>query len=74
MPYSQQEKEALQKVGKAIRLAREEQGISQEELAYQAGVARAYMGTVERGERNVSILLLSRIAETLGIPLAQFFK
>lgn len=74
MPYNQQEKATLLKVGKAIRAARKAQGIAQEELAYRADVARAYMGNVERGENNVSLLFLLRIAETLNVPVSQFFK
>ena len=74
MPYNQQEKEQLVKIGTAIRAARKAQGIAQEELAYRADVARGYMGKVERGESNVSLLLLLRIAETLNISLSQFFR
>lgn len=74
MPYNQQEKEALLKVANAIRVTRKAQGIAQEELAYRADVARGYMGKIERGEANVSLLLLLRLAETLDVPIAQFFK
>ena len=74
MSYNQQEKAILLKVGNAIRTTRKAQGIAQEELAYRADVARAYMGNVERGESNVSLLLLRRIAKTLDVPLSQFFK
>jgi transcriptional regulator with XRE-family HTH domain len=74
MSYNQQEKAILLKVGNTIRATRKAQGIAQEELAYRADVARAYMGNVERGESNVSLLLLRRIAETLNVPLSHFFK
>lgn len=74
MAYNQQEKETLLKVGKAIRKIRKEQGIAQEELAYRADVARAYMGKVERGESNVTVLFLLRIADTLNVPLSRLFR
>jgi transcriptional regulator with XRE-family HTH domain len=47
-----------------LRLARR---LSQEELAFRAGLDRSYMGGVERGERNVSLLNIHRIAEALGV-------
>jgi transcriptional regulator with XRE-family HTH domain len=54
--------------GQAIRELREERGISQEELAYRSGLDRSYMGGVERGERNVSLKNIFRVAEGLGRP------
>jgi transcriptional regulator with XRE-family HTH domain len=46
---------------------------SQEEFAQEAGLNRAYMGGVERGQRNVGAVNLSRIAEALGMSLAELF-
>jgi transcriptional regulator with XRE-family HTH domain len=57
----------LVELGKRIQEARLELGISQEALATQAGLHRTYMGMVERGERNITIINLLRIATALGI-------
>lgn len=52
-----------------LRTLRLERGISQERLAELAGVHRTYAGSVERGERNVSIDNMERFAKALGVPL-----
>jgi len=57
--------------GAAIREIREEQGLSQEELALEAELDRSYFGGVERGERNVSLANVFRIADALGIQPSQ---
>lgn len=56
--------------GLALRQARTAKGISQEELADLAGLHRTYIGSVERGERNPTLVSLYRIAEALDIPAA----
>jgi transcriptional regulator with XRE-family HTH domain len=56
--------------GAAVRKLRRDRGWSQEEFADRVGVHRTYMGDIERGERNVSLVNIGRIAESLGIPLA----
>ena len=57
-------------LGRYLRSVREERGWSQEELAFECGLHRTYIGAVERGEYNVTLLTLRRITETLGITLA----
>jgi transcriptional regulator with XRE-family HTH domain len=52
-------------MGTAIRTRRKELGISQEELANTSGIERSNMGKIERGENNLSVLNLVRIAEAL---------
>jgi transcriptional regulator with XRE-family HTH domain len=52
-------------LGQAIRRLREEQGISQEEFADRCGLHRTYIGSIERGERNVSLLNIVGIARAL---------
>ncbi len=54
-----------------LRKERLAQGLSQEELAYLAGMDRTYLGSVERGERNVAIDNMGRLALALKTPLAQ---
>ena len=45
--------------------------MSQEELAHRSGVDRSYMSSIERGEQNVGLMSMHRIAEALGVPLAE---
>jgi transcriptional regulator with XRE-family HTH domain len=59
--------------GDAIRAIRKEQGISQEAFALKCGLDRSYFGAVERGERNVSLTNILRIAEALEIRPAALF-
>ena len=62
---------ALLIVGRALRSARKRKGWSQEELASAAGLHRTYVGAVERGERNLSLLSLCRLAKALRIRPAR---
>jgi len=52
-----------------LRRERLAQGISQEELADLAELHRTYVGSVERGERNISIDNMESLAKALGLPL-----
>ncbi len=61
-------------LGKAIRNARTSQGITQEELALKAGVDRAYLGRVERGDNNVALLTLEKVADALGLSMAKLLQ
>lgn len=53
--------------GKRVRSRREELGISQEDLARRSGLHRTYIGSVERGRRNISLVNIVRIADALGV-------
>jgi transcriptional regulator with XRE-family HTH domain len=57
---------ARQRLAANIRAMRKKLGISQEELADLAGLHRTYVGSIERGERNVSIDNIERLARALG--------
>ena len=60
----------LQKtVGRNLRAYRLERGLSQEAFADQLGVHRTYMGGVERGERNLALKSLERMAEQIGVEV-----
>lgn len=56
---------ALVKIGEVIRRTRRERGLSQELLAVDAGVDRSYMGGIERGQHNLTVMSLLRIAKAL---------
>ncbi len=58
-------------LGQAIREVRLSQGISQERLALLAEVDRSYVGRVERGDNNVAVLTLVKLAAALDVTLAQ---
>lgn len=64
---------ALIKIGRRIRELRKEKGFSQESFAYEVGLDRTYMGSVERGERNIAALNLIKIAKTLKVEVGSLF-
>jgi len=57
--------------GDALRELRRERGIAQEGLALKSGLNRGYYGDVERGERNLSLANILKIAEALEVPASQ---
>lgn len=62
-------KPARLRFAESLRSIRLDQGLSQEELAEKADLHRTYVGSVERGERNVSIDNMEALADALGVPL-----
>jgi transcriptional regulator with XRE-family HTH domain len=54
-----------------IRRIRHERGLSQEELADHCGLHRTYVGSVERGERNVTLSSLELLAKALGVSVVE---
>jgi transcriptional regulator with XRE-family HTH domain len=56
----------LSELGLAVRRLRTEAGLSQEALAVDAGIDRSYMGGIERGEHNLTLVNLHKIASALG--------
>ena len=61
-------------LGSEIRLARAAIGLSQEALAVDAGVDRSYMGGIERGEHNVTIMNIAKIADALKVRPSMLLK
>lgn len=62
------------KVGNNIRALRKQKGWSQDLLAYRAGLHRAHVGEIERGESNVTLQTLKIIADTLGCRIVDLLK
>ena len=57
--------------GRNVRELRRQKGVSQEELAHEAGMKRSYVSDVERGTRNPSVRALGRLATALDVPPAR---
>lgn len=58
-------------IGEKIRKIRLEKGLSQEELAFEAELHRAYVGQIERGEKNIGVQNLQKIAAALKIKISK---
>lgn len=61
-----EQQEDLKRFGKRLAEVRKARGWSQERLALESGLARSYLGGVERGQRNLALLNILRLARTLG--------
>jgi transcriptional regulator with XRE-family HTH domain len=57
-----------------VRQLRKAQNLSQEELAEKAGLHRTYIGSVERGERNISLENILALARALNVSLVDLFR
>lgn len=64
------QEEPLKRFGARLATIRKSHGWSQERLALESGVARSYLSGVERGKRNVALLNICKLAQTLGIRTA----
>ena len=60
-------------VGFKIRQIREERGLTQEQLAALADLHRAYIGQIERGEKNIGLVNLEKIAKALTVDIRDLF-
>jgi transcriptional regulator with XRE-family HTH domain len=65
---------ALTAFGSTVRALRQERGFSQEALADAAGIDRSYMGGIERGEHNVALINIQRIAVALDVTVAALMR
>lgn len=65
---------ALVALGKAVRAARTERGVSQEALAHDADIDRSYLGGIERGEHNLTLATLLRVARQLDLKASDLLK
>jgi XRE family aerobic/anaerobic benzoate catabolism transcriptional regulator len=69
-----EEADFLEKVGRRVRELREERGLTRRSLANQADVSERYLGQLETGEGNVSIMLLRRLALVLNVPISELLE
>ena len=60
--------------GDRIREIRKQLGMSQEDLGFKADLHRTYIGSIERGEQNVSLDNIGRLAKHLKVTLPELFK
>jgi transcriptional regulator with XRE-family HTH domain len=68
------EPEAQLQLGERVRRLREARGWSQERFAHEGGLGRSFAGAIERGEKDVRLSTLLKVARTLGVSLAQLLK
>ena len=66
--------ELSKEFGARVRKLRNVLGLSQEELAEKAGVHRTYIGMIERGEKNITLSNIEKIASALGVSVDKLFK
>ena len=61
-------------VGRNVRRLREQRGMTQEQLAFDARIDLTYVGGIERGRRNPSLMVMARLAEALGAELKELLE
>jgi transcriptional regulator with XRE-family HTH domain len=73
MMYMKKPEQIQRKFGERVRELRKQKGLSQEALALECDLDRTYIGGVERGERNISLLNIHKIAHALGVGVKELF-
>jgi len=68
------EQKIKEQFGSRLKNLRQEKGMTQEALALLCDLDRTYIGSVERGERNISLVNIHKIAKTLGVDPRELFK
>jgi transcriptional regulator with XRE-family HTH domain len=61
-------------LARTVSRLRRQKGLTQEELAFEAKIDLTYMGGIERGKRNPSLLVMVRIAKALSVPLPKLLS
>jgi len=61
-------------LGRNVRKLRQQRKLTQEQLAFEAEIDLTYMGGIERGQRNPSLLVMARIADALGVQLPKLLS
>lgn len=67
-------KTIVKKFGKRVRQLRLERGLTQEGLGDKCGLDLTYIGRIERGEQNSSLVVIASIAKGLGVSVEELFK
>lgn len=67
------EQQLRSRFGQRVRALRQQKKLSQEELALACQLDRTYIGGVERGERNLSLINIHKIADALEVPIKELF-
>jgi transcriptional regulator with XRE-family HTH domain len=65
--------EIKQAFGARMRALRKARDLTQEDLAFASGLDRSYLGAIERGEKNLSLINIQRIADALGFGARELF-
>lgn len=63
----------LNKLGNKLKCIRKEKGFTQEQLAEQVNIHPTYVGKIESGKNNISVILLYKISRALGVKLSEIF-
>jgi transcriptional regulator with XRE-family HTH domain len=71
---NESEQSILLRFGQQVRNLRQKKSISQEELAARAGVHRTYIGMIERGEKNATIITMIKLTVALEIEITELLK
>lgn len=74
MPTDRKRAAVTVELGRRVRALRQERSLSQEKLAEKARVHRTYVGSLERGERNVALINIVRLAEALDVDPCELVK
>lgn len=69
--HSPESKAFLQALGRAVAAARQEKGLTQEQLGLATGMGQSWVSGVERGTRNPTVLGLRNVAQAMGFDLAE---
>jgi transcriptional regulator with XRE-family HTH domain len=72
--YSLDEKNVLKNFGSNLKRLRKDAGLSQEKIALKCCLDRTYIGSVERGERNISLINIKKLAVSLGVNLEELLN
>jgi transcriptional regulator with XRE-family HTH domain len=62
------------RLGARVRNLRQKRGWSQEEFAHESGLARSFAGAIERGEKDLRLSTLVKLANSFGVPIRDLFK
>jgi transcriptional regulator with XRE-family HTH domain len=64
----------INKFGRRVREVRIKNNLSQEKLAEKAGLHRTYIGMIERGEKNITLINIEKIAKALQVPISELLR